>query len=93
MRKKHSEELNAEKAEGSFGINGDEMTECAIYDATCLRERTDTTFKKQRKVFKDTPIRVRFLLRNPLLADISISRLRLVCRYLDSSDDEAGKQL
>lgn len=91
MRKSHGDELVAEKAEGAYGINGDEMTECAIYDATCLRERTDTTFKKQRKVFKDKTIRVRFMLRNPLLTDISISNLRLCCRYLEDSDSEEGK--
>ena len=83
MRKNHAEELATDKAEGAYGINGDEMTECSIYDATSLGDRTDTTYKRQRKVFKDKAIRVRFLLRNPLLTDISISNLRLCCRYLD----------
>lgn len=84
MRKSYSEELTNDKAEGAYGINGDEMTECSIYDATCLRDRTDTTYKRQRKVFKNKAIRVRFFIRNPLLTDISISNLRLCCRYLDN---------
>ena len=71
------------------------MTECSIFDATCLKERTDTTFKKERKVFQDKPIRVRFLLRNPLLTDIAVSKLRLCCRFVDSppkDQNEDSKQ-
>ena len=68
------------------------MTECGIYDATCLKDRTDTTHKRQRKVFKDMAIRVRFILRNPLLTDISISNLRLCCRYIkeENKDGESS---
>ena len=94
MRKNHTEELAATGSEGACNVNGDEMTECGIYDATCLKERTDTTHKRQRKVFKDTAIRVRFLLRNPLLTDISISNLRLCCRYVEEekkAEDEEVK--
>lgn len=75
------------------------MTECGIYDATCLKDRIDTTHKRQRKVFKDKAIRVRFMLRNPLLTDISISNLRLCCRYVktdkdkkEESDDDERKE-
>ena len=63
------------------------MTECGIYDSTCLKDRTDTTYKRQRKVFKDKPIRVRFMLRNPLLTDITITNLRLCCRFLDEGEE------
>ena len=66
------------------------MTECGIYDATCLKERTDTTYKRQRKVFKDKPICVRFVLRNPLLTDIAISKLRLCCRYVNEENKDDG---
>lgn len=78
----------ANGSEGIFTVNGDEMTECGIYDATCLKERTDTTYKRQRKVFKDTAIRIRFMLRNPLLTDISISNLRLCCRYIKEENKD-----
>ena len=68
------------------------MTECSIYDATCQKERTDITYKKQRKVYKDKSIRVRFMIRNPLLTDISISNLRLSCRYIDKQGGPAGEE-
>ena len=67
------------------------MTECGIYDATCLKDRQDTTFKKQRKVFQDTEVRVRIVLRNPLLTDISLSNLRLRCRYADPEKKDGEK--
>ena len=86
MRRSHQSQLAETGSEGAYAINGDEMTECGIYDATNQKERTDTTFKRQRKVFKDKAIRVRFMVRNPLLTDISISNLRLCCRYVDEDD-------
>jgi len=39
MRKNHMEELKAMGSEGIMAVSGDEMTECGIYDATCLKER------------------------------------------------------
>ena len=87
MRKHHGTEL-ANGSEGAYAVNSDEMTECGIYDATCLKDRTDTTYKRQRKVYKDKEIRVRFMLRNPLLTDISISNLRLCCRYIEETKTE-----
>jgi len=66
------------------------MTECGIYDSTCLKDRNDATHKRMRKVYKDKAIRVRFMLRNPLLTDISISNLRLCCRYI--KDEDAKKE-
>ena len=89
-RKNHQSELEA-GSEGCYAVNGDEMTECGIYDANCLKERTDTTYKRQRKVYKDKAIRVRFMLRNPLLTDISISNLRLCCRYVKDSEEGEKK--
>ena len=103
IRKNHLEELKESNSEAICQINGDEMTECSVYDATCLKDRNDTTCKRQRKVFADTEIRVRFMLRNPLLTDISVSNLQLRCRYIneekkgeetdtkDSVDDEERK--
>jgi len=35
MRKQHLAELKEQGAEGACQINGDEMAECAIFDATC----------------------------------------------------------
>ena len=45
MRKNHAQELT-NGSEGGYTVNGDEMTECGIYDATCLKDRTDTTYKR-----------------------------------------------
>jgi len=96
MRRNHLEELKGTGSDAACQVNGDEMTECSIYDATCLKERNDTTFKRQRKVFSDTEIRVRFLLRNPLLTDIAVSNLRLRCRYVkdkvDGEEEAKGVQ-
>lgn len=39
-------------------------------------------------MFADTEVRVRFILRNPLLTDISLSNLRLRCRYVDPEKKE-----
>jgi hypothetical protein len=74
--------------DGLYGMVGDEMTECSIYDATSQKERTDITYKKQRKVYKDKSIRVRFKIRNTLLNDFHISNLRLCCRYVDTPSTE-----
>ena len=92
MRKKHMTELKESSSEAACQVNGDEMTECGIYDATSQKDRMDTTYKRQRKVFKDKAIRVRFMLRNPLLTDINISNLRLCCRYLPEEDGKENEE-
>ena len=64
----------------------DEMAECSIYDAPTLQERIDLTKKKVRKVYKDQPVIVTLRMRNPLLNEISLSNVKLACRFKDSDD-------
>ena len=42
-------------------------------------------------MFQDTELRVRFVIRNPLLTDISVSNLRLKCRYLKDDKSQGGE--
>lgn len=46
MRRDHMSDLQQAKSEAAVQINGDEMTECGIYDAISLKDRTDTTYKR-----------------------------------------------
>ena len=84
MRKHHADTLSSD----SYAITGDDMTECSVWDATCQRERSDVTCKRQRKVFKEKSITVRLVMRNPLLVAIELSKVRLQCHYPDEQGTE-----
>ena len=79
--KKYQKQNQEELTDDAYAINGDAMTECGVWDATCQKERSDITCKKQRKLFKSKSITVRMVMRNPLLVAIELSKVRLQCHY------------
>jgi hypothetical protein len=64
-------------------FNDDETNEFAIYDCSSRSRKRDLTIKKIRKSFVNESIIVKLLIKNPLMADIFINNIRLVCRYED----------
>jgi hypothetical protein len=64
-------------------FNDDEINEFAIYDCSSRARKRDLTIKKIRKCFVNESIIVKLLIKNPLMADIFINNIKLVCRYDD----------
>ena len=62
-------------------FNGDEINEFAIYDCSTRARKRELTLKKIRNAFSNEPITVKLLMKNPLMADIYINRIRLICHY------------
>lgn len=48
------------------------------------------TLKKTRKAFANDTVTVKLLMRNPLMADIFINKIRLICRYGDIDQHTKG---
>ena len=67
-------------------FNGDEVNEFAIYDCTSRARKRDLTIKKPRKAYVGESIVFKFLMKNPLMAEIFINNIRLVCRYEDQPE-------
>lgn len=65
-------------------VSVDEMNEFIIYDAQTKAKKKELTLKKVRKSYAGEPIIVKMLMKNPLLSDIYITKIKLVCRYVDS---------
>ncbi len=62
-------------------FNQEELNEFGVYDCTSRLRKRDLTVKKIRKAFIGESIVVKLLMRNPLMADIYLNNIRLVCRY------------
>ena len=65
----------------SCQFNNEEINEFAIYDCSSRARKRDLTIKKVRKAYVGESIIVKLLMKNPLMADISINNIKLVCRY------------
>lgn len=59
------------------------MNEFAIYDCSSRARKRDLTIKKPRKAYVGESMIVKLLMKNPLMADIFINNIKLVCRYED----------
>lgn len=70
-------------------FNGDEVNEFAIYDCSSRARKRDLTIKKARKAYVGESMIVKLLMKNPLMADIFINNIKLVCRY---EDQETAKE-
>lgn len=55
--------------------------------------KRDLTIKKVRKAFVGESILVKLLMKNPLMADIYINSIKLVCKYEGSNDEGEFDQL
>ena len=67
-------------------FNQEELNEFGIYDSTSRLKKRELTVPKVRKAFVGESIIVRLLMRNPLMADIFINNIKLICRFEDSED-------
>lgn len=69
-------------------FNGDEINEFAIFDCTSRARKRELTVKKSRKAYVGESIIVKLLMKNPLMADIFINNIKLVCRFEDQKEEE-----
>ena len=67
-------------------FNQEELNEFGIYDCTSRLRKRELTITTVRKAFVGESIVVRLLMRNPLMADIFINNIKLVCRFEGSED-------
>ena len=75
-------------AQEACQFNQEELNEFTIYDCTSRLRKRDLTASKVRKAFVDESIVVKLLMRNPLMADIFINNIRLVCRFEGGSGED-----
>ena len=76
-RRKEENEIHPDLCQ----FNGEEINEFTIYDCTNRARKRDLTIKKMRKVFVNEVLTVKLLVKNPLMADININNIKLICRY------------
>lgn len=62
-------------------FNQEELNEFSIFDVSSRSRKRDLTIKKVRKAFVGEAIVVKMMVKNPLMADIFINNIRLICRY------------
>jgi len=74
-----------ELAQEACQFNQEELNEFGVYDCTSRLRKRDLTAKKVRKAFVGESIVVKLLMRNPLMADIYINNIKLICRF-DSAE-------
>ncbi len=55
------------------------MSEAFFFDASSKTRKKELSVKKVRKIFVNEPLSFRFMMKNPLLADIFIYKIKLVC--------------
>ena len=65
-------------------FNQEELNEFGIYDCTSRVRKRELTISKVRKSFVGESIVVKLLMRNPLMADIFINNIKLICRFENS---------
>jgi hypothetical protein len=68
----------------SCQFNGEEINEFAIFDCGSRARKRDLIVKKPRKSFANEPITFKLLMKNPLMADLHLSNIKLICRYEDT---------
>lgn len=62
-------------------FNQEELNEFTIYDCTSRLRKRELTGNKVRKAFVGESIVVKLMMRNPLMADIYINSIKLLCRF------------
>jgi hypothetical protein len=64
-------------------FNGEENTEFQVFDSGSRQKKREIVNKKARTCFSGQPITVKFYMRNPLKIDITITHIKLVCKFED----------
>jgi len=101
MAKSVCDHIRGEKAQGHSTLSDklhelsvDEITEFAVYDCTSKLSRKELLAKKSRKVYCNTPITLRIVLRNTLSVGLDIKNIKVVCSFQSvdgaKSTDEDG---
>lgn len=68
-------------APDSCQFNQEELNEFSVYDCTSRVRKRDLISNKTRKAYVGESMIVKLLMRNPLMADIFINNIKLICRY------------
>ena len=68
-------------------FNQEELNEFSIFDCTSRLRKRDLVNNKCRKAFVGEPLVLKLLMRNPLMADIFINNIKLICRYENPIED------
>ena len=74
----------AEIAQEACQFNLEELNEFGVYDCSSRLRKRELTQNKLRKAFVGEPIVIKLLMRNPLMADIFINNIKLICRFGDN---------
>lgn len=67
-------------------FNEDELNEFNIFDCGSRARKRDLTVKKIRSAMVNEPITVKLLMKNPLMTDLDLSHIKLICRYEDAQE-------
>jgi hypothetical protein len=62
-------------------FNQEELNEFTIYDCNSRLRKRELVLNKVRKAYVGESIVVKLMMKNPLMADIFINSIKLVCRY------------
>lgn len=90
MNEEKRKSIEFEVQPESCQFNGEETNEFVIYDCTNRAKKRDLTVKKTRKAFINEPVTVKLLMKNPLMADISMTNIQLICRFEGGGEIEEG---
>ena len=63
---------------------GEEATEFQIFDAGSRQRKREIINKKPRTCFSGQPITVKFYMRNPLKINITVTHIKLICKFVDT---------
>jgi hypothetical protein len=82
--RRKSPELTVSQEACQFNL--EELNEFTVYDCSSRLRKRELMTNKCRKAYVDEPMVFKLLMRNPLMADIFINNIKLICRYeLDPS--------
>jgi len=62
-------------------FNAEELNEFTIYDCPSRLRKRELILNKCRKAYVGESIVIKLMMRNPLMADIFINSIKLICRY------------
>lgn len=62
-------------------FNSEENNEFAIFDCGSRARKRELTIKKLRKTFVGETLTFKMMIRNPLMVDLLLSNIKIICRY------------
>ena len=72
-------------------FNQEELNEFTVFDCLNRTKKRELTINRQqyRKAYVGESILVKLMMRNPLMADIFINNIKLICRYENTSSQSS----